>query len=138
MLGISDHNGFSRIVYKQVAMQNMDPRRCRQMAGRAGRTGRGDGDAFLILDATDTSRDGATGARRRLSVEEGTALLTGELQSLRSSFDEFDVMCRALLELIVLHPMVGRFERDLQRFVASTFFGFTVHRAGQYCVCSGC
>eukprot|EP00750_Incisomonas_marina_P011072 INCI16337.1.p1 GENE.INCI16337.1~~INCI16337.1.p1 ORF type:complete len:642 (+),score=110.83 INCI16337.1:153-2078(+) len=114
----------------QVAMQNMDPRRCRQMAGRAGRTGRGDGDAFLILDATDTSRDGATGARRRLSVEEGTALLTGELQSLRSSFDEFDVMCRALLELIVLHPMVGRFERDLQRFVASTFFGFTVHRAG--------
>jgi len=93
------------------------------MAGRAGRTGHGAGDAFLILDSSDTSRDPKSGARRRLTVSEGAALLSGPLaMKCDCSFREPEILRRVLLELIVLHPKGGRLESQLRSFMTKTFF----------------
>ena len=45
--------------------------------GRAGRTQSTAGDAFLMLDCTDETRNKTTGAKERLTVLEGAKLMKG-------------------------------------------------------------
>lgn len=106
----------------QISTQSLDSQKCQQMAGRAGRTGNGDGDAFLILDDTDTSHDSRTGIKRRLSVSDGVSLLCGHPKQIASFFTNPQFLRRAVLELVALQPQKGVWEANLWKICEMSYF----------------
>lgn len=52
----------------QIGIRNLGTRKCQQMVGRAGRTGNGPGDAYLILDDSDISVNELTGRKQRFTA----------------------------------------------------------------------